>query len=334
MPRTVFAGTGFYVPDRVVTNEELTRSMDTSDEWIVERTGIRERRWVDGESGAEMARRASEEALGRAGLEATAVEAIVLATLSPDHFFPGTGVFLQRELGLGPVAALDVRAQCTGFLYGLSVADAWIRSGQYRTVLLVGVEIQSTGLDVSTRGRDMAVLFGDGAGAAVLRATDEAEEEKGRGVLCSRLHADGRHAEILWAEVSSSKKNPRVSPADLEAGRHYPRMDGREVFKHAVSKMPEVVEEALSATGLEPSDIDLLVPHQANLRISQMVQRRLGLPDEKVVNNIDRYGNTTAATIPIALAEAERDGRLKRGGLVCLVAFGSGLTWGCSLVRW
>lgn len=331
MPRTVFAGTGFYVPDRVVTNEELTRYMDTSDEWIVERSGIRERRWVSGGmSGAEMARRAAESALAAAAMEASEVDAIVLATLSPDHFFPGTGVFLQRELGLHGIPALDVRAQCSGFLYGLSVADAWIRSGQYRTILLVGVEIQSTGLDLSTRGRDMAVLFGDGAGAAVLTATDEAT----RGVLSTHLHSDGRDAEILWAEASSSKKNPRISAADLEAGLHFPQMDGREVFKHAVSKMPEAVEEALSANALAPGDIDLLVPHQANLRISQMVQRRLGLPDEKVVNNIDRYGNTTAASIPIALAEAVRDGRLEEGHLVCLVAFGSGLTWGSALVRW
>jgi 3-oxoacyl-[acyl-carrier-protein] synthase-3 len=331
VPRTVFAGTGFYVPDRVVTNEELTRYMDTSDEWIVERSGIRERRWVSGGmSGAEMARRAAESALAAAAMEASEVDAIVLATLSPDHFFPGTGVFLQRELGLHGIPALDVRAQCSGFLYGLSVADAWIRSGQYRTILLVGVEIQSTGLDLSTRGRDMAVLFGDGAGAAVLTATDEAT----RGVLSTHLHSDGRDAEILWAEASSSKKNPRISAADLEAGLHFPQMDGREVFKHAVTKMPEVVEEALSANALAPGDIDLLVPHQANLRISQMVQRRLGLPDEKVVNNIDRYGNTTAASIPIALAEAVRDGRLEEGHLVCLVAFGSGLTWGSALVRW
>jgi len=331
VPRTAFAGTGFYVPERVVTNEDLTKLMDTSDEWIVERSGIRERRWVTGGmSGAEMARRASEMALQAAGLEAAAVDAIVLATLSPDHFFPGTGVFLQRELGLVGVPALDVRAQCSGFVYGLSVADAWIRSGQYRTVLLVGVEIQSTGIDVTTRGRDIAVLFGDGAGAAVLTATESSD----RGVLSTHIHADGRHAEVLWAEFASSKASPRLSVEDIEAGRHFPRMEGREVFKHAVAKMPEVVEEALEANGLRTADIDLLVPHQANLRISQMVQRRLGLPDEKVVNNIDRYGNTTAATIPIALAEAVRDGRVSRGDLVCLVAFGSGFTWGAALVRW
>lgn len=331
MPRTIFAGTGFYVPDRVVTNEELTRYMDTSDAWIVERTGIRERRWVpEGMSGADMARRAAEMALEETGMEPSQVDAIVLGTLSPDHFFPGTGVFLQRELGLEGVPALDIRAQCSGFMYGLSVADAWIRSGQYRTVLLVGVEIHSTGLDLSTRGRDLAVLFGDGAGAAVLVAG----EDDGRGVLSTHIHADGRYADILWTEFASSKHHPRISEEALREGKHYPTMQGKEVFKHAVNRMPEAVEEALAANGLTAADLDLVIPHQANLRITQMVQRRLGLPEDKVVSNIDRYGNTTAATIPIALAEVVRDGRLRRGDLLCMVAFGSGFTWGSALVRW
>ena len=330
MPRTAFAGTGFYVPERVVTNHELTGLMDTTDQWIVERTGIRERRWVpEGMSGAEMARRASEMALDDAGLQASDVDAIVLGTLSPDHFFPGTGVFLQRELGLEGIPALDIRAQCSGFVYGLSVADAWIRAGQYRTILLVGVEIQSTGIDVSTRGRDMAVLFGDGAGAAVLTATDGAG-----GVLSTHIHSDGRYAETLWAEFQSSKHHPRIDADVLAQARHYPSMEGREVFKHAVTRMPEVVREALVANGLDTDDIDLLIPHQANQRISEMVQRRLGLADDRVFNNIERYGNTTAATIPIALAEAVRQGRLERGQLLCLVAFGSGFTWGASLIRW
>jgi len=329
--QTIFAGTGYYVPDRVVTNQELTTFMDTSDEWIVKRTGIRERRWVDeGMSGAEMARRASEMALAESGIEAGDIDAIVLGTLTPDVFFPGTGVFLQRELGLEGIPALDLRAQCSGFLYGLSVADAWIRSGQYDTILLVGVEIHSTGMDMTTRGRDLTVLFGDGAGAVVL--TSSAED--GRGVLSTHIHADGRFAEMLWMESAASRNHPRISVRDIEEGKHYPLMQGKEVFKHAVARMPEVVMEALSANGLTTDDIDLLIPHQANLRISQMVQRRLGLPDDKVVNNIDRYGNTTAATIPIALAEAVRDDRLAPGDLLCLVAFGSGFTWGSALIRW
>ncbi len=331
MSHGAIAGTGFYVPERVVTNEELTHVMDTSDEWIVERTGIHERRWVEeGMSGAEMARRAAEAALADAGLDASALDAIVLATLSPDHFFPGTGVFLQRELGVAGIPAIDVRAQCSGFLYGLSVADAFIRSGQYRTILLVGVEIHSTGLDLSTRGRDLAVLFGDGAGAVVLTATDDEE----RGVLSTHIHSDGRYAELLWAEFESSKNHPRLAHWMLDEGRHYPTMQGKEVFKHAVARMPEAVEEALAANGLRTEDIDLLIPHQANHRISEMVRRRLGLPEEKLVDNIARYGNTTAATIPIALAEAVREGRLRSGDLLCLVAFGSGFTWGSALIRW
>ncbi|MDT8341118.1 MAG: beta-ketoacyl-ACP synthase III [Longimicrobiales bacterium] len=331
MIRTAIQGTGFHVPERVVTNDELAGLMDTSDAWIRERTGIEERRWVaPGMTGAELARRAAIMALDEAGIAATDLDAIVLATLSPDHMFPGTGVFLQRALGVTGIPALDIRAQCSGFLYGLSVGDAWIRSGQYRTILLIGVEIQSTGLDLSDRGRDIAVLFGDGAGAAVLQATEEPD----RGVLSTHIHSDGTHAEVLWTEVSSSARHPRITADDLTEGRHYPRMEGREVFRNAITRMPEAVFEALEANGLRTGDIDLLIPHQANLRISQMVQRRLDLPDGKVFNNIQRYGNTTAATIPIALAEAVRAGRLGRGHLLCLTAFGSGFTWGSALVRW
>ena len=331
MTRSAIVGTGFYVPERVVSNDDMTRWMDTSDAWIRERSGIQERRWVpEGMTCAEMAKRASLMALAEAGLEPAAVDAIVVATLSPDHNFPGTSAFLQRELGLTGIPAVDVRAQCSGFVYGLSIVDAWIRVGQYRTVLLVGVEIQSTGLDLSIRGRDIAVLFGDGAGAAVLQATDDPE----RGVLSTHLHAEGQNAELLWCEFESSSHHPRASVETLTAGRHYPSMVGKEVFKHAVTRMPEAVEEALAANRLEAADIDLLIPHQANLRISQMVQKRLGLSDEQVYNNIQRYGNTTAATIPIALAEAVREGRLERGDLLCLTAFGSGFTWGSALIRW
>ncbi len=331
MPRTAIMGTGHWVPERVVTNDDLTQFMETSDEWIQERTGIQERRWVEeGTTGADMAARASRIALEDAGIAAEEVDAVVLATLSPDHFFPGTGVFLARELGLGTAPAIDLRAQCSGFIYGLQVADALIRTEQYRTILLVGVEIQSTGLDVSTEGRDMAVLFGDGAGAAVLQAT----EEEGRGVLSTHIHAQGEHAEILWGDSPASWRHPRISQEDFDLRRIYPSMTGREVFKHAVTRMPEVVGEALEANGLTTEDIDLLIPHQANLRISQMVQKRLELRDDQVFNNIQKYGNTTAATIPIALSEAVRGGRLARGELLCFTAFGSGFTWGSALIRW
>ncbi len=331
MPRTAILGTGYHVPDRVVTNDDLTGFMETSDEWIRERTGIEERRWVkEGDTGAAMALAASRMALEEAGIEAGEVDAIVLATLSPDHFFPGTGVFLQRELGVGTIPALDIRAQCSGFVYGLSVADAWIRVGQYRTILLVGVEIQSTGLNLTTEGRDMAVLFGDGAGAAVLQAT----EDEGRGVLSTHIYSEGEHAEILWGDAPASWRHPRISPEDFEELRIYPSMTGREVFKHAVTRMPQAVQAALEANDLTAEEIDLLIPHQANLRISQMVQKRLRLRDDQVFNNIQRYGNTTAATIPIALAEAVREGRVERGDLLCFTAFGSGFTWGSALVRW
>ena len=333
MPNTTFLGTGFYVPDRVVTNADLTQWMDTSDEWIQERTGIQERRWIPengGLTGARMARYATEMALEAAGKGPEEIEAIVLATLSPDHPFPGTSAFLQAELGLPGVPALDIRTQCTGFLYGLSIADAWIRTGQYKTVLLVGVEIQSTGLDLSTRGRDMAVLFGDGAGAALLGATHRED----RGVLSTHLHADGRFARELWCEVSSSFKHPRISKEDLEEGRAWPRMAGKEVFKNAVTRMPEAAMESLEANGLGIDDVDLLIAHQANARISEGVRRKLGISPERIYNNIQRYGNTTGASIPIALAEAVREERLSEGDLLCLVAFGSGFTWGSALVRW
>jgi 3-oxoacyl-[acyl-carrier-protein] synthase-3 len=317
----------------VVTNEDLTRVMETSDQWIRERTGILERRWIPAEgglTGAQMAKAAAEMAIQDAGMSPSDIDAIILATLSPDHSFPGTSAFLQREMGLPGIPALDIRTQCTGFVYGVSLADAWIRMGQYRTVLLVGVEIQSTGLNLSTQGRDMAVLFGDGAGAAVLSATEEGD----KGVLSTHLHADGRHAENLWCDVGSCAKNPRISPQDLEEGRHYPQMNGREVFKHAVTKMPAVALEALAANDLTVDDVDLLIAHQANARISEGVRRKLGVPEDKMFNNIHRYGNTTGASIPIALAEACRAGKVTEGDLVCLVAFGSGFTWGSALVRW
>jgi 3-oxoacyl-[acyl-carrier-protein] synthase-3 len=331
MPRAAIAALGTFVPDRVVTNEELTRRMETSDAWIQERTGIRERRWVaEGVENSDLALEATRRALARAGWEAKDIEAIVYASLSPDHMFPGDGCFLNAKLGIPGVPALDVRNQCSGFLYSLSVADAWIRAGVYRRVLVVGSEIHSTGLDVTTRGRDVAVIFGDGAGAALVEATDEPD----RGILSVHLHADGRFAKELWTDAPGSKYHPRVQASMIDSGAVYPRMEGQKVFKHAITRMPEVVREALHRNALTTRDLKLLIPHQANLRISQMVQRSLELSDEQVFNNIQRYGNTTAASIPLALAEAAEARGLERGDLVALCAFGAGFTWASALLRW
>ncbi|HXY69142.1 MAG TPA: beta-ketoacyl-ACP synthase III [Gemmatimonadales bacterium] len=331
MPRTEFIATGMYVPDRVVKNDEFTQWMETSDEWIRTRTGIEERRWVaPGQGGADMAFEATQRALARASLKATDLDAIVYCTLSPDYFFPGTGVFLQRLLGVTDIPCLDVRNQCTGFLYGLSIADAWIRTGQYKRVLLVGSEVHSTGMDLTTRGRDLAVLFGDGAGVAILGPT----EAGGRGVLSTHIFADGRYAEMLFCDAPASSRRPRLSQEDLDTARIYPRMEGKEVFKHASTRMPESVLKALEVNGLAAKDIKVLIPHQANLRISEMVRRQLDLREDQVFNNIQRYGNTTAGSIPIALDECVSAGKLARGDLLLLAAFGSGFTWGSAAIRW
>jgi len=324
-------GLGHHVPDRVVTNHDLSQLMETSDEWIRQRTGIEERRWVEGDVGAsDLALPAARHALAEAGLEASDLDMIIFATLSPDINFPGSSCLLQAKLGVPGVATLDIRNQCTGFIYGLAVADQFIRTGAMRHILVVGGEVHSSGLDISTRGRDVAVLFGDGAGAAVVSACDGDE----RFILGHKLHADGAHHDILMLSAPASGKSPRLTAEMLEAGLHYPKMNGRAVFKHAATRFPEVIVEVLEAHGYTPEDIDMLIPHQANLRISEYVAKRLGLPPEKVHNNIQRYGNTTAASIPIALHEAVQAGRIKEGDLVVLAAFGAGLTWGASLIRW
>jgi len=356
MPRTKIAGTGFYVPEKVVTNFDLMRYMDTTDEWIQERSGIVERRYVERmkETTSSIGAKAALKAIERAGIEKEEVDFIIFATLSPDYFFPGCGVLLQRELGITRtnIGALDVRNQCSGFIYGLSVADQFIRSGMYKNILLVGAEVHSMGLDFSTRGRNVTVLFGDGAGAVILQPT----EKENRGILTSKLHSDGTFAEQLTMmnpgchggyhlkklgiehDLGYNEKAEFgelfVTQKMLDDAKFSPEMDGQLVFKHAVVRFSEVIKEALDDQGLQPSDIDMFIPHQANLRISQMVQRRLRLPDEKVWNNIQRYGNTTAATIPIALCEAWQAGKVKDGDLVCMAAFGSGFTWGSVLLRW
>lgn len=347
--RSKIAGLGFYVPENVVTNDDLTKVMDTSDEWIRTRTGIEERRYITRfkDTPATMGAEAARIAMERAGVTAEDIDFVVFATLSPDYYFPGGGVLVQRELGLGHCGCLDVRNQCSGFIYGLSVADQYIRTGTYKNILLIGSEVHSAGIDFSTRGRDVTVIFGDGAGAAILQPT----QEKGKGVLTTHLHADGRYAEKLAFINPGShsgvhtgdqelfpKEDPyaslMITPQMVEKGQHYPNMDGQFVFKHAVRRFPEVIMEGLETAGLTLKDIDLLVPHQANLRISQFVQKTLQLSDDKVYNNIQKYGNTTAASIPIALTEAWENGKVKDGDLVCLAAFGSGFTWASALIRW
>ena len=323
-------GLGHHLPERVVTNDDLARFMDTSDAWISQRSGIRERRWVEGDVGAsELAEPAARAALAEAGLGVEDIDLIVFATLSPDLFFPGSSCLLQARLGIPGTATLDIRNQCTGFVYGLSVADQFIRSGASNHVLVVGAEVHSSGLDMSTRGRDVTVLFGDGAGAAVVGPS--VDEHR---ILGSALHADGRFANILMVEAPASSRNPRLTHEMLDEGRHYPSMEGKAVFKQAVERLPEVVAEVLEPQGLTFADIGLLVPHQANLRINEMAARRMGLRPDQVFNNIHKYGNTTAASIPIALHEAAQAGRVKSGDIVVLAAFGAGLTWGANLIRW
>jgi 3-oxoacyl-[acyl-carrier-protein] synthase-3 len=327
------AGVGHYVPDRVVTNADLTEIMETTDEWIQERTGIRERRWFEEgkDTTANMGANAARRALEMAGLEPDDVQMIVFATLSPDYFFPGSGVLLQRELGIkAPIPAFDVRNQCSGFVYALSMADQFIKTGMYDTVLVVGSEIHSSGLDKTTRGRSVSVIFGDGAGAVVLRPSTR----EGHGILSTHLHSQGEHAEELIVKEPGSNREGRVQYVVANELDMYPYMNGQNVFKHAVVRFPQVIKEALDANGMQPADIDMLIPHQANLRITQYVQQKMQLPDEKIYSNIQRYGNTTAASVPIALSEAVAEGKIKRGDLVCLAAFGSGFTWASALIKW
>lgn len=323
------SGWGFYVPDRVVTNAELETYMDTSDEWIQERSGIKERRFFKPgvDSVSSMAAKASKQALENAGIVAEDIDMIVMATLSSDYYFPGPGVLLQRLLGLKNIPAFDIRQQCSGFIYGLSLAEQYIKTGTYKNILLVGSEVQSGILEMSDRGRDFAVLFGDGAGAVVLQASDKP------GLLSTHIHSDGEHAEQLFMRHPGSVNPDFITPEMIENGDLLPYMNGKLVFKTAVQKFPEVIKEALDHNNLELSDIDLFIPHQANFRITEFVRQKLGLPVEKVVSNIHKYGNTTAATIPIALAESMDAGLLKKGDLLCLAAFGSGFTWGSALIR-
>jgi 3-oxoacyl-[acyl-carrier-protein] synthase-3 len=326
-------GLGHHVPETVITNEYLSTVMETNNEWIIERTGIQERRWMDPakDTVANMAAKATRMALTRAKLTEKDIDFIVFATITPDYFFPGSGVLLQRELGLdGRIGALDIRNACSGFIYALSVADQFIKSGMYKTILVIGAEIQSTALDITTRGRNTAVIFGDGAGAAILQPSDKP------GILSTHLHSDGNFAEELYVkDPGSSRPHAERQPDQItDTSTFKVVMNGNQVFKHAVVRFMEVINEALDANHLKKEDINLLVPHQANLRISQYIQEKLALTDSQVYNNIMRYGNTTAASIPIAMSEAWAEGKIKENDLICLAAFGSGFTWASALLRW
>ncbi|MDX5337461.1 MAG: ketoacyl-ACP synthase III [Cyclobacteriaceae bacterium] len=332
MKKSRILGAGHYVPERIVTNEELSAMMDTNNEWIVERTGIHERRWFTPgvDTLTNMSAKASRMALDRAKVDLNEIDFIVFATITSDYFVPGNGVLLQRELGLTSIGAIDIKNACSGFIYALSVADQFIKSGMYQKILVVGAEIQSSGLDKSNEGRSSAVIFADGAGAVVLGAVEEDQP----GILSTHLHSDGAHAEELYCIGPSSSAEVRVSQELIDRGDFFLKMNGNAVFKHAIVRFTEVIQEALDHNGVKKEDLDLLVPHQANLRISQYIQQKLGLPDEKVFNNIMYLGNTTAGTIPIALSEAWEQGRIKENDLICLAAFGSGFTWASALLRW
>ncbi|MEO1011541.1 MAG: beta-ketoacyl-ACP synthase III [Bacteroidota bacterium] len=328
-------GLGHFVPDNIVTNDDLSKLMDTSDTWIQERTGIKERRHViKGEdTTTTMGVKAARIAIERAGIDKDDIDFIIFATLSPDYYFPGPGVLVQRELDIKTVGALDVRNQCSGFVYALSVADQYIKSGMYRNILVIGSEVHSTGLDFTTRGRGVTVIFGDGAGAAVVSRIDDTSQ----GILSTHLHSEGQHAEELSLIAPGMGKRwitDIIGDNDPEDASYYPYMNGQFVFKNAVVRFSEVIMEGLKKNGLSPEDIDMLIPHQANLRISQFIQKKFGLGDDQVFNNIMKYGNTTAASIPIALTEAWQQDKIKKGDTVVLAAFGSGFTWGSVIIKW
>lgn len=335
MYKSKIAGLGYFVPENVVTNDDLSKVMDTNDEWIQERTGIKERRHVvKGEdTTTSMGVKAARQAIERAGIDKEEIDFIVFATLSPDYYFPGPGVLVQRDLGLPTIGALDIRNQCSGFVYGISVADQYVKSGMYKNVLVIGSELHSHGLDMTTRGRGVSVIFGDGAGAAIVSRSDSDDS----GILSTHLHSEGQHAEelsLLAPGMGSRWVTDIIEDNDPDDESYYPYMNGQFVFKNAVVRFSEVIMEGLQANGLGKEDINLLVPHQANLRISQFIQKKFGLDDSQVFNNIMKYGNTTAASIPIALTEAWEQNRMKEGDLVVLAAFGSGFTWGSVIIRW
>ena len=331
MPNPYISGTGFLLPPRVVTNDELSSYMDTTDEWIQERTGIKERRYVEkGVGPSDLAISATEQALKAAGLKVSDIDFIIFATSTPDFYAPGSGCVLQEKMGFNEIGALDIRVQCSGFIYGLSIAEQYIRTGNFKNILLIGAEVQSTAMNLTDEGRDTAIIFGDGSGAAIISATEE-----NKGILSTHMHSEGKYLKELWLEAPASNAgHPRITREVLDEGKQYLKMNGKEVFRHAITRFPEVINEALEANNLTSENINLLIPHQANLRITQMVQKRLGLSNDQVFSNIHKYGNTTAATIPIALAEAFNEGRIKEGDILVLAAFGAGFTWASAIMKW
>lgn len=335
MYHSKITGLGYYVPDNVVTNDDLSKIMDTNDEWIQERTGIQERRHIirGEDTTTTMGVKAAKIAIERSGIAKEDIDFVVFATLSPDYYFPGSGVLVQRDLGLKNVGALDIRNQCSGFVYAVSIADQYIKTGMYKNILIIGSEVQSTGLDMTNRGRGVSVIFGDGAGAAILSR----EEDLSKGILSTHLHSEGQHAEELYVKapgMGGRWVTDILADNDPEDDSYFGYMNGQFVFKNAVVRFSEVINEGLEANGLQVSDIDMLIPHQANLRISQFIQNKFKLTDDQVFNNIQKYGNTTAASIPIALTEAWEQGKIKSGDTVVLAAFGSGFTWGSVIIKW
>ena len=325
------SGTGFYVPPRTVTNDDLSKYMDTSDEWIRERTGIQERHFVDkGVGPSDLAIPAVNQALDLAGLSVKDIDFIIFATSTPDYYIPGSGCLLQDKMGFDEIGALDIRVQCSGFVYGLSIAEQYIKTGVFKNILLVGAEAQTTAMELNNNGRDVSVIFGDGAGAVIVSQTKEK-----KGILSTHMHSEGKYLKTLWMEAPASNAGmPRISSEDLKAGKQYLKMNGREVFRHATVRFIEVINECLEKNNLSIKDIDMLIPHQANLRITQMIQKKLGLNDDQVYSNIHKYGNTTAASIPIALAEAINEKKISNGDKVVLAAFGSGFAWASAVMEW
>ena len=331
MPNAYIAGAGFFVPPKIVTNHDLSKYMNTSDEWIRERTGIQERRFVEkGMGPSDLAIPATEQALESAGLSIGDIDFMIFATSTPDYYIPGSGCLLQEKMGFNEIGALDIRVQCAGFVYGLSIAEQYIKTGTFENILLIGAEVQTTAMELNDNGRDVSVIFGDGAGAVIISGTEE-----DKGILSTHMHSEGKYLKELWMEAPASNAGmPRILPEDLEAGKQYLKMNGREVFRHAIVRFVEVIHECLEKNKLKVEDIDMLIPHQANLRITQMVQKKLGLNNDQVFSNIHKYGNTTAASIPIALTAAVNDGKISKGDKGVLASFGSGFAWASTVMKW